>query len=412
MPGLEGLRTASRRQLVILGSGLILAVGLALAAFSAADAVELPSALLWTTLAGLVSGALAVALSYAALLAERGDGTLHGAACATYALQAWMVCLGAQHVMQVSDTESLEALAAAGCAGLGEGAEPGCAATAAAAFSAHGALAAKGGLGLAAVLLSWGCVQGYVQDRRAQSADEAAHRPARCLGGFLGLLAIAAGIGCVALSVRFALTTMGGAAMRGLRDEMAFEPLALCSVWGVALLGLASSVMGAVGCCHSRARWGGSWSADAPRWLAAVWLVLASVLTSWSSSPGSDAMDLFAARFDDYAAAYPDVVAEYCADTGGSGGEVDCLGRSFFTAQQLSPFRGVWILSAASVLEIASACLRRAVRVHPLTTPGPAVELEMGAGARAAEYDGGNAELGMRGSTVGLVDATLDQSER
>ena len=45
----------------------------------------------------------------------------------------------------------------------------------------------------------------------------------------------------------------------------------------------------------------------------------------------------------------------------------------------------------------------------PLVT-GPAVELEMG--ARAAEYDGGNAELGMRGSTVGLVDATLDQSER
>ena len=69
-----------------------------------------------------------------------------------------------------------------------------------------------------------------------------------------------------------------------------------------------------------------------------------------------------------------------------------------------------FVPSARDPCACASACLRRAVRVHPLATPGPAVELEMG--ARAAEYDGGNAELGMRGSTVGLVDATLDQSER
>ena len=40
MPGLEGLRTASRRQLVILGSGLILAVGLALALAAHPEAHE------------------------------------------------------------------------------------------------------------------------------------------------------------------------------------------------------------------------------------------------------------------------------------------------------------------------------------------------------------------------------------
>ena len=76
-------------------------------------------------------------------------------------------------------------------------------------------------------------------------------------------------------------------------------------------------------------------------------------------------------------------------------------------AMPAAPARPQWCRPTGYALAMHVAL---PVRVHPLATPGPAVELEMG--ARAAEYDGGNAELGMRGSTVGLVDATLDQSER
>ena len=350
----------SRRRLVIAGALLQLALGLGLGLLGLLGTTRLPTAVLWPTLAAVVLGLLSIALSYTTLLANAHNDTLLAAGHTGSSLALLFLGLATAIGVHIADWPSARAY----CAASPDDPDP-CAGATVEQVGNYLHVAARCAVGMGALLMWWGAVQQWLHDVRRSSDPTEAHPTARFLGGSLAMLVVAGGLATASVAAMMAAQ---------LKAEVRMHPAVVIAVGGVAGLGVLSAALGAFAWRRSsRQLWMAGWptalwsrpsaflNADVPRWLAGGWVVLGTVLFSWSAV-NDDARSTFDARWEGYARAWPDLTSNYCAEIvpEWDGVVEECTEAAFREMQGLYQVAGATVLVGFAVQILIVRLLRRA----------------------------------------------------